>query len=123
MLTALGGENPLFRPFVFMMVTALGSCAGVGHKVGTQFVGGEARQIEHYQFLLAPRAEYRGDRSIPYFRQRGARAERFSRVPRVKRRERRARFVTKTIPTPCVVIGRLSRRLGRHRAAITKYRR
>ncbi len=44
MLTALAREKTLFRPFVFKMMTALGACAWVGHKVVMQSVRGEARK-------------------------------------------------------------------------------
>ena len=38
MLTALEGENPVFRSFVFKMLTALGVGVVVGHKVAMQSV-------------------------------------------------------------------------------------
>ena len=42
-LTALGGEKGLFRPFVFMKVTALGVNSLVGHNVIKKSVPSEAR--------------------------------------------------------------------------------
>jgi len=38
MLSALVGEKPLFRPFVFKMFSALGVCPVSGHKVAMKSV-------------------------------------------------------------------------------------
>jgi hypothetical protein len=46
-LTALVGEKTVFQPFVFMILTALGVCVVVGHKVSMQSVACKARNIRH----------------------------------------------------------------------------